>query len=408
MAENGEIQVNIDLEESGYANVNIEVMAKSLSKDTSITNKGKITHENMNDIESNSITHIIELFDKDNMNPDTPSYTKKITGTVWLDKNRDGIKDGKEGKVANVTVLLLDQNGNIAKNAKNSDCIATTDADGNYLFNYLNSGSYTVVFLYESSLYSATVYQKEGVDESINSDAVDKTVVYDGVQRVAGVTETIKVSSENIYNIDLGLIDNAKFDLKLDKTVRVITTNNSKEVKEHVYNNKLAKIDFEAKYINKSSMVIEYSLTVTNEGGVAGYAKKIADYIPAEFKFNSELNKDWYEGANGTVYNSSLANTIINPGESKTITLTLTKNMNSEDFGVFSNNAEIYEASNNYGLLDIDSTPGNNASNEDDYSIANVVVGVKTGQTVIYVLLTTVVLAIIGTGVYVINKKILR
>ena len=82
--------------------------------------------------------------------------------------------------------------------------------------------------------------------------------------------------------------------------------------------------------------------------------------------------------------------------------------MNSEDFGVFSNNAEIYEASNNYGLLDIDSTPGNNASNEDDYSIANVVVGVKTGQTVIYVLLTTVVLAIIGTGVYVINKKILK
>ena len=82
--------------------------------------------------------------------------------------------------------------------------------------------------------------------------------------------------------------------------------------------------------------------------------------------------------------------------------------MNSEDFGVFSNNAEIYETSNNYGLLDIDSTPGNNSSNEDDYSIANVVVGVKTGQTVIYVLLTTVVLAIIGTGVYVINKKILK
>ena len=103
-----------------------------------------------------------------------------------------------------------------------------------------------------------------------------------------------------------------------------------------------------------------------------------------------------------------MANTIINPGESKTITLTLTKNMNSKDFGVFSNNAEIYEASNNYGLLDIDSTPGNNASNEDDYSIANVVVGVKTGQTVVYVLLTTVVLAIIGTGVYVINKKILK
>ena len=57
--------------------------------------------------------------------------------------------------------------------------------------------------------------------------------------------------------------------------------------------------------------------------------------------------------------------------------------MNKDDFGVLSNSAEIYEASNNNGLLDIDSTPGNKASNEDDYSIANVIVGVKTGQAVI-------------------------
>ena len=98
-------------------------------------------------------------------------------------------------------------------------------------------------------------------------------------------------------------------------------------------------------------MVVEYSITVTNEGGVAGYAKKIADYIPTELKFNSELNKDWYEGANGTVYNSSLANTVINPGKSKTVTLILTKNMNNDDFGVFSNSAEIYEASNNNSYI---------------------------------------------------------
>lgn len=82
--------------------------------------------------------------------------------------------------------------------------------------------------------------------------------------------------------------------------------------------------------------------------------------------------------------------------------------MNSEDFGVFSNSAEIFETSNNYGLLDIDSTPGNKANDEDDYSIANVVVGVKTGQTVVYILLTAIVLAILGFGVYMIKKKILK
>lgn len=406
--ENGEMEVNLSLGELTTANVKVEVMAKSLTKDTTITNKGKITHEKLGTIESNSITHIIELFDKNNRDPDKPSYTKKITGTVWVDKNRDGVKDADEEKVGNVTVILIDQNGNIVKNEKKVECITTTDSDGNYLFNNLYSGTYTVIFLYESSFYSATTYRKEGIDESINSDAIDKSVVFDGTQRVAGVTEAIKVTTSNIYNIDLGLVENAKFDLKLDKTVKVITTNNGKDVVEHTYNSKNAKIDFEAKYIAQSSMVVEYSITITNEGGVAGYAKKIADYIPTELKFNSELNKDWYEGTNGTVYNSSLANTIINPGESKTVTLILTKNMNNDDFGVFSNSAEIYEASNNYGLLDVDSIPGNKASNEDDYSIANVIVGVKTGQAVIYVTLTMAVLIIIATGVYVIRKKVLK
>lgn len=406
--ENGEMEVNLSLGELTTANVKVEVMAKSLTKDTTITNKGKITHDKIGEIESNSITHVVELFDKNNVNPDKPSYTKKITGTVWIDKNRNGAKDADEEKVPNVTAILIDQNGNIVKNEKKSECVTTTDSDGNYLFNNLYSGTYTVVFLYESSLYSATTYRKDGVDESLNSDAIDKTIVFEGVQRIAGVTETIKVTTFNVYNMDLGLVENTKFDLRLDKTVKVITTNNGKDVAEHTYNSKNAKIDFEAKYIAQSSMVVEYSITVTNEGGVAGYAKKIADYIPTELKFNSELNKDWYEGANGTVYNSSLANTVINPGESKTVTLILTKNMNNDDFGVFSNSAEIYEASNNNGLLDIDSTPGNKASNEDDYSIANVIVGVKTGQTVIYVTLTMVVLIIIATGVYAIRKKVLK
>lgn len=406
--ENGEMEVNLSLGELTTANVKVEVMAKSLTKDTTITNKGKITHDKIGEIESNSITHVVELFDKNNVNPDKPSYTKKITGTVWIDKNRNGAKDADEEKVPNVTAILIDQNGNIVKNEKKSECVTTTDSDGNYLFNNLYSGTYTVVFLYESSLYSATTYRKDGVDESLNSDAIDKTIVFEGVQRIAGVTEIIKVTTFNVYNMDLGLVKNTKFDLRLDKTVKVITTNNGKDVAEHTYNSKNAKIDFEAKYIAQSSMVVEYSITVTNEGGVAGYAKKIADYIPTELKFNSELNKDWYEGANGTVYNSSLANTVINPGESKTVTLILTKNMNNDDFGVFSNSAEIYEASNNNGLLDIDSTPGNKASNEDDYSIANVIVGVKTGQTVVYVTLTMVVLIIIATGVYAIRKKVLK
>ena len=52
--------------------------------------------------------------------------------------------------------------------------------------------------------YSATTYRKDGVDESLNSDAIDKTIVFEGVQRIAGVTEIIKVTTFNVYNMDLG------------------------------------------------------------------------------------------------------------------------------------------------------------------------------------------------------------
>ena len=192
--------------------------------------------------------------------------------------------------------------------------------------------------------------------------------------------------------MDLGLVENTKFDLRLDKTVRVITTNNGKHVAEHTYNNKLAKIDFESKYANTSSMVVEYKFTITNEGGIAGYVKKLADYLPEELKFNSELNKDWYEGKDGVIYNASLANTIINPGESKEVTLILTKNMNGdEDFGLINNSAEIYEISNDY-----------------DYSTANVLTSVKTGDIVIYTTLRVTIIAIVGVGIYMIKKKVLK
>ena len=71
--ENGEMEVNLSLGELTTANVKVEVMAKSLTKDKTITNKGKITHDKIGEIESNSITHVVELFDKNNVDPDKTS-----------------------------------------------------------------------------------------------------------------------------------------------------------------------------------------------------------------------------------------------------------------------------------------------------------------------------------------------
>ena len=397
--------------------ININVLAKSLDKDTEISNKAKISHELVSEFETNSISHVIKMFNKDDMNIGSGSesgnnnnkQTKKIIGTIWIDENKDGIKDASEQKVADVKVLLLDNStGNIALDANNNECITQTSKDGAYMFNNIMPGKYSVIFLYDSSNYSPTEYKKDGVDDSQNSDAIDKTVIYEGKTQIAAVTEEIVVSDSNRYNIDLGIVEDPKFDLKLDKVVKSITVNNTKTTTEHEYNSKLAKIDFESKYAASSSMVIEYKFTITNEGGIPGYVKKLADYLPAELKFNSELNNDWYEGKDGVIYNNSLANTVINPGESKEVTLILTKNMNSEDFGLINNSAEIYETSNDYGALDVDSTPGNKSTSEDDYSTANVLTSIKTGGIIVYTTLTLTVIAIVGVGLYMIKKKVLK
>ena len=409
----GSINAKFYLLANQKVTINVHVVANSIDNDTNISNKAKFTHEDIKEVETNSVAHIIKHFEKTDVNvdpDDSNKETKKVIGTVWVDANKDGVKDANEQRVSGVKVLLLDNStSNIAISSNNEQCITTTETDGSYMFNNVPQGKYSVIFFYDSAKYSSTTYKKSGVSEEQNSDAIDKTVNYEGKDQIAAVTEEIVLSDTNKFNIDLGIVEDAKFDLKLDKIVQAITVNNGKNTTEHVYNSKLAKIDFESKYAKTSSMVVEYKFTITNEGGIAGYVKKLADYLPEGLKFNSELNKDWYEGKDGVIYNASLANTIINPGESKEVTLILTKNMNGDDdFGLINNSAEIYETSNDYGALDVDSTPGNKATNEDDYSTANVLTSVKTGDIVIYTTLVVTIIAIVGVGIYMIKKKVLR
>ena len=387
--------------------IEVNVSANRVDEDTVITNKAIVTQNEMGTIETNEIKNTIKKYvpniNPDPDNPDIPVGTvQKIIGTVWVDSNGNGEREQGEAKVSGITVLLLNnETGRIAKQT-------ITAENGMYAFDEVVKGKYTVIFLYDSSNYSATKYQAQGVSTSANSDALDKLIEYEGKQVTAGVTEEIVIEKENKYDIDFGIVEDAKFDLKLDKVISKITVNNKKGSTEHNYDKNFAKIDFESKYVDSSTMIVEYKITVTNEGAVPGYAKKVADYLPSELKFNSELNTDWYEGKDGTIYNASLANTIINPGESKELRLILTKSMTQESFGLITNKAEINEATNDYGLADVDSVPGNQSTNEDDYSIANVLTGVKTGEAVIYITLAITIITIIGVGTYIIRKKVIK
>ena len=68
----------------------------------------------------------------------TPLPTGSIGDFVWNDTNGDGVQDPGETGIPGITVTLYDSNGDVI-------ATTTTDQNGNYVFDNLPAGDYTVV-----------------------------------------------------------------------------------------------------------------------------------------------------------------------------------------------------------------------------------------------------------------------
>ena len=333
----------------------------------------------------------------------------RLSGVAWFDENKNGMRDDGEQLLSGIPVRAMNADTNQMVVDENGDTqISYTNDQGQYEITGLTQGNYILVFDYDQSQYSLTEYRKAGVEENRNNDVTLGTITENGEERRTGVTNTIAITESSQGNIDIGLVTASTFDFSLDKYVSKITVQDSKETKTYTYNeSQLARVELYRKRITGANIVIEYTIRVTNEGNVAGYVRKIADYMPSELKFQSELNTNWYE-SNGELISNELANDLINPGETREIKLVLTKQMTDNGIGNVSNKAEIKETYNDYGLTDVDSVEGNKVDGEDDISKADVIIAVETGTTVLYIGITMVILVAIGVGAYFINKKVLN
>lgn len=411
-----------NLEKGATVNLQVKVKANLLpdKNDKEIITMATLEAKGTSKIESNKVKAIIEYDEeahKGNQggtsDPTIPTGTYKIAGTAWIDENRDGKRDDAEEVLAGVQVVLLyKSNSQIVKDeTTGAEKIATTNSSGKYEFSNLKPNEYLVLFLYDAGKYSITDYQKEGVAESLNSDATSMKIVLNGEQRQAGVSNTIKITNGHIRDIDIGLFIAEKFDLRLDKYIsKVVTTTPSNGTKTYNYNNsKITKREIAGKDVGNTSLVVEYKIVVTNEGQVEGYVKKIIDYLPEGAKFSSELNKDWYvSDNNGVAYNTALENEKIAPGQSKEVRLVLSFTITNKNIGkMINNNAEIYESYNELGLEDIDSIPANRLESEDDMSSADIIVSVATGKVIIYTTFALTVTALLGFGIFEIKKYVL-
>ena len=350
-------------------------------------------------------------------NPEEPTKPQEIekekgymiSGIAWLDENKDGKKDSGEKLLSNVKVNLIDiKTGAIAKDISGKELTTITNNNGLYIFSEVPNGEYIVAFEYDSSSYKLTDYQKSGLEEKENSNVIAKKLTINGAESNYAVTNAILIKDNNVANINMGIYEASIFDLKLDKYVTKILAQNNNETDVYNYDNStLAKVELDAKKINNTTVIVEYTIKVTNNGELDGYVKNIVDYIPSGLKFSSELNKDWYQSG-AYLYNASLANTKLATGESRTVTLLLTKTMTENNTGRINNTAEIAQDYNDVGAQDINSVPGNKVQGENDMASADIIISIRTGSAITYIVLAMLVVVAIGAGAYFINKKVLR
>lgn len=446
--------ITLDTQDNKQAIIEIKTIVKEGTADTTIqiSNVATLTVEDGTEIESNVIIHLIKYENQggdpdpddpqggnttgnntsgenttgnttgnntqggnttgddnqgnnDNQNPES-EY--EIIGNVWLDADQNGEMQSSEEKISNINVYLIDMTtGSIVQSARGNNIQATTDQNGSYVLSGIPRGKYIVAFEYDTSTYKLTSYMQSGVSSARNSKAVAKTMTINGQEKTYGVTDTIDITDRSIGNINMGLVESQIFDFKLDKFVTQVSASGGGKSVSYDYNNtSLAKVELRSNLLRNSTVVVEYTITVTNVGEVSGYARNIVDYLPEGMTFNSELNKGWIQDGD-MLYNVSLANDEINPNEQRSVTLILTKTMTDGETGTYTNTAELGETYNSRGITDINSTEGNRQQGENDMSSADLIISISTGEVVMYIGLTLSVITLIAVGIYLIKKKVL-
>ena len=159
---------------------------------------------------------------------------------VWLDTNFNGIQDAGEIGVANVTVRLLDGNGNEL-------ATTTTDANGLYSFTNLAPGTYRVDFVPPTGYTISPANQ--GTNDAIDSDASATT----------GETANVTLAAGEVNNtLDAGLYLQSP-GIQVTKTITAVS------------------------FVSPNVVRMTYSIQVLNTGNVPLSNVQVTDDLTAAF-----------------------------------------------------------------------------------------------------------------------------
>lgn len=314
---------------------------------------------NYDNVYENNVDAITELENKENTG-------NQMSGTAYIDTNNNQRFDEEDIVLAGVIANLY--------NSETNELVATqiTDILGRYEFKNLDEAIYYVKFNYDNSEYAIS-------SDKTKTLSTNKSTILN--MNNDTVTDNINIQTKSIAGVDIPLQNDDIFDMKLDAYVEKMTVQNSAEKTEYIPENKdLGKVDIDPELFSDTKVFIEYKIIVKNQGTIPGKVSKIVDYTPEGMEFDSSLNNNWYIEADGNIVTNALKNDEILPGETRELRLVLAKKLTEDTTGLIYNSIEIASATNDRGMADIDSVPGNKL-NEDDLATANAIIGVKTGVT---------------------------
>lgn len=200
------------------------------------------------------------------------------------------------------------------------------------------------------------------------------------------------------------------FDLELEQVINSVEVTNTKTNEVTMMDGeeirKLAKVDIAKSKLKNTNVKVEYKITIKNNGESAGYVTELKDYIPEGFIFDANDNVNWV-ASDGYVTTEALSNELLNPGDTREVTLVLRWN-GAAKVGVKENLSEIskHADKNKLDIVDWDSTPDNKVLEEDDIDYTTIILTVKTGSAEIAVMSVAVVFMIVTSlGITAYNRR---
>ncbi len=221
----------------------------------------------------------------------------------------------------------------------------------------------------ETGEYKTYREESQGyIGEKYETEAKE-IVYYKLVEETMPANKEGKYTEEDIYVTYY--YEKQEFNIGVDKNVVEILING--EEQEVLYG-KLNKVEVVGSKIDSTKIEITYSIKVSNTGEVAGIAK-IEEDIPENFELNKKTGEEWKETEDGKLE----AKVELKAGETKELKVVLNWIKGDYRFGVQKNTVRIIETEN----------PANyeETTTEDNESSAEVVLGVKTGDEAVQIVL---------------------